>query len=655
MAKRKNTRSATIENNSKKFSICKGVFQGGGCRGIAYVGVYEEAIKNGISFSEVYGTSAGAIVSSMIAAGATPEDMNNWLASLDIHKIQNRSIKFKILYFILNTIPKSFYKILGLRFSGFKRFLVEFLHILAHGSVYNSKLLQLEIEKELKRLTGVKDRDVLFSDLKIPLRIVCSDLLKSEAKIFGLSKKEETPVSKAVVCSASVPLYFSAVDQQYCDGCIVSNLPVFAVSNNGYFDKVLAFTLSSKEGEKLDTKNFVSTLTNAFSTITSAGVKIQMDRVPNCYRINIDCTGYELLDFPNLKNDKWRNELIEIGRNSMRIFLQQNHPIIKKNDFYESHTQFTTYTQISYLCEDRFSEVFVSMKNTEWVWDLFPILWKWRYEKTKVNVVCSQSLSNNTDEKARRRLLAHMGCDVRIIDVLPLSGFFFSLHKDLWKGLVISHGKDEKQISRFYNKEENDFLLGCSIEKILSMSSLEYPSLMSSTLRPRLQIIEENILFTKLIQISFYHNAFFSVVDINPSSLYTMSKYIYHHKYLNSEYLNRIYNYENIELYAPAEITIANDKTSIVVPPICEERDGKVIIVDGKARCYYALRHNITNIKVVMVRNVQERLASNNTYKLSEVVVSDINQSVNASSFEFDYSFYRPIEPTFHPSSSYLL
>lgn len=104
-SKRKCT-NTILDENTRIFSICKGVFQGGGCRGIAYVGVYEELLSHGISFSEVYGTSAGAIVSAMIAAGATPEEMKRWLASLDVHKIQNRSILFKSVYLLFNSIPK---------------------------------------------------------------------------------------------------------------------------------------------------------------------------------------------------------------------------------------------------------------------------------------------------------------------------------------------------------------------------------------------------------------------------------------------------------------------------------------------------------------------------------------------------------------------
>ena len=57
---------------TKYFTSCKGVFQGGGCKAIAYIGAYKKAYERGVFFSELAGTSAGSIIASLIAAGAKP-------------------------------------------------------------------------------------------------------------------------------------------------------------------------------------------------------------------------------------------------------------------------------------------------------------------------------------------------------------------------------------------------------------------------------------------------------------------------------------------------------------------------------------------------------------------------------------------------------
>ena len=58
---------------TKFFQACRGVFEGGGCRGAGHVGAYEAAIRCGVNLSEVAGTSAGSIVAALIGAGASPE------------------------------------------------------------------------------------------------------------------------------------------------------------------------------------------------------------------------------------------------------------------------------------------------------------------------------------------------------------------------------------------------------------------------------------------------------------------------------------------------------------------------------------------------------------------------------------------------------
>ena len=62
------------------FQACRGVFEGGGCRGAAHVGAYEAALRCGVNFSEVAGTSAGSIVAALVGAGATPEYLVSTIA-----------------------------------------------------------------------------------------------------------------------------------------------------------------------------------------------------------------------------------------------------------------------------------------------------------------------------------------------------------------------------------------------------------------------------------------------------------------------------------------------------------------------------------------------------------------------------------------------
>ena len=55
------------------------VFEGGGAKGMVFVGAYEEFVRRGHTFGRLLGTSAGAITAVLLAAGYTSEEMMNAL------------------------------------------------------------------------------------------------------------------------------------------------------------------------------------------------------------------------------------------------------------------------------------------------------------------------------------------------------------------------------------------------------------------------------------------------------------------------------------------------------------------------------------------------------------------------------------------------
>jgi predicted acylesterase/phospholipase RssA len=55
------------------------VFEGGGAKGMAFVGAFDELVRRGHGFNRLLGTSAGAINAVLLAAGYTPDEMLNAL------------------------------------------------------------------------------------------------------------------------------------------------------------------------------------------------------------------------------------------------------------------------------------------------------------------------------------------------------------------------------------------------------------------------------------------------------------------------------------------------------------------------------------------------------------------------------------------------
>src|SRR6516164_4569449 len=51
------------------------VFEGGGAKGMVFIGACEEFFGRGHMFDRLLGTSAGAITATLVAAGYTPDEM----------------------------------------------------------------------------------------------------------------------------------------------------------------------------------------------------------------------------------------------------------------------------------------------------------------------------------------------------------------------------------------------------------------------------------------------------------------------------------------------------------------------------------------------------------------------------------------------------
>jgi predicted acylesterase/phospholipase RssA len=59
------------------------VFEGGGAKGMAFVGAYDAFVGQGHTFGRLLGTSAGAITAALLAAGYTPQEMLDALSERD--------------------------------------------------------------------------------------------------------------------------------------------------------------------------------------------------------------------------------------------------------------------------------------------------------------------------------------------------------------------------------------------------------------------------------------------------------------------------------------------------------------------------------------------------------------------------------------------
>jgi len=201
------------------------VFEGGGVKGIGLVGAVSEIERAGYEFENIAGTSAGAIVASLLAVGFKSDELKNEIEMLDYRKFRDEGFLDK----------------LGILGKG--------LSIGFEYGVYEGKYF----ENWLENLLGSKGK-ATFGDIKTKyrekkykyrLQVIASDVtdrrllvLPGDLANFGL-EPDQFSISRAVRMSMSIPVFFEPVRLQDCsgrehiivDGGMLSNYPIWLLDD----------------------------------------------------------------------------------------------------------------------------------------------------------------------------------------------------------------------------------------------------------------------------------------------------------------------------------------------------------------------------------------------------------------------------------------
>lgn len=215
------------------------VFEGGGVRGIGHVGAACVFEQKGYEFMNVAGSSAGAIVASLLAAGYQCDEIRNEMNDVNYVKFKQESVLDR-----LGTVGKA-------------------ISIFYHYGIYSADYFEEWLNDLLK-----KKGKVTFGDIKtdsypcgeVPyrLQITASDLTDKKLLILPNDLKEfcidpdTFPIAKAVRMSMSIPIFYEPYRLRDCngkehyivDGGLLSNYPIWI------FDKVKSYPQCSTVGFK---------------------------------------------------------------------------------------------------------------------------------------------------------------------------------------------------------------------------------------------------------------------------------------------------------------------------------------------------------------------------------------------------------------------
>lgn len=633
-----------LNKYTKYFTSCKGVFQGGGCKAIAYIGAYKKAHERGVFFSELAGTSAGSIIAALIASGAKPEYLEEIVQNLDFKQfISNYDSPFwlnKFFYKIALPKPYKQYVEYGSIDSLLKKY-----------GIFNADSIENFVDSHIRHLTGLT-RPVLFKDLIPNLHIVCADLEKHNVKIWN---KENTPnesVAKAVSCSCCIPIFFRPIDNKYVDGGILSNLPSFIFAKEPHYNRILNFKLDSDESLK-KISSFKDYVTSLVNTLIEGACSIQQNLNIESFDVSIKVEDVSSVDF-KLINKDIINRLIRSGEEAMDCFLDDELTFFSENPrsirILENKEQMRSL--VSYISLEKHKEIYVSCKNTIWCWELFLSLVRWIASKSKITIIVSSLIEEQykEEEMARRRMLKAMGCNLKEIDLITITGYFFLEKKDVWKGIIFNDANENFR-ANYYSGIIDSVLMKELVLKI--KKDIEV------TCRPckiAIRPIDPNRIIERLRTESIYENADFKFEVVNLNELHFMNPYIRALKYKQIDKMYELYKNQNIPPFSAASFYF-NEKESLIGPPVAERHNGKLYIIEGNTRCVYAYRHGIYKLQILVVNGVTAPIPcdTRKTYNISNVLISDKKVSAANRYQNFDYSLFRHIEEAIRPHKDYML
>ncbi|MFY0581172.1 patatin-like phospholipase family protein [Cystobacter fuscus] len=193
------------------------VFEGGGVKGMAYVGALQVLEARGLlgDVRNVAGTSAGAITAALVAVGASAEELNAVLGSTDFATFMDGP---------------------GWVFRDTSR-------LVKHYGLYEGDVFEQWCRQQLGQITarvlGEAQPDLTFAQLEALARrepgrfrqlfVVTTNLTRQLPEVFSASTRPEVPLWRAVRMSMSIPLFFEAVQFEqgvYVDGGVSWNYPI---------------------------------------------------------------------------------------------------------------------------------------------------------------------------------------------------------------------------------------------------------------------------------------------------------------------------------------------------------------------------------------------------------------------------------------------
>jgi predicted acylesterase/phospholipase RssA len=199
-----------------------GVFEGGGAKGVTYIGALRATLQLRAWFGSVAGASAGAITATLIAAGLTIEELETETSTVFDHL----------------TVPSIT--------AGLGRLRGNFGYLDTEGvRSWLEALLRRQVERFGVQAAGSVTFSELYAATGIELIVVAADVSRGRQVVFSAFDCPGTQVADAVLASSSIPFAFAPREllvpgaggprtHTVVDGGVWQNFPMFVYRDRSF-------------------------------------------------------------------------------------------------------------------------------------------------------------------------------------------------------------------------------------------------------------------------------------------------------------------------------------------------------------------------------------------------------------------------------------
>ncbi len=219
------------------------VLSGGGSKGVAHIGVIKALEENDIPVDYVAGTSMGAVIGGLYAAGYSPEEMTELVNSDDFNQWVKSEISKEYRYYFKGSGQDASWITLEYDFRGGESN-EETRKITLPANILSPHMMDFAILETFTPPTTVASGD--FDNLFVPFRCMAADVANN--KPVTLKKGD---LGKSIRASMSFPFYFKPVEINgtlLFDGGMYNNFPKDVVKETFNPDIILGSKVASNYG-----------------------------------------------------------------------------------------------------------------------------------------------------------------------------------------------------------------------------------------------------------------------------------------------------------------------------------------------------------------------------------------------------------------------